>query len=234
MVFVANLTTETLSSVAEFDSIYAQVIILDPLTGHCIDLRNSRATNQRSVGATKLNHASSRSHAVLTIEVTMTEGDRSRAIHSLSSIYLTRSPVITGKMNLVDLAGSENNKVYSSVHASARLAHPVRKLTGNDPSRMAESSAINKSLSVLGQVVRDLNLGKARIPYRNSKLTRILQDALGGSSVGLLICNIAPGTKFRKDTLNTLKYVQICRIHLWNKSSFNPTQLRDECKRRGE
>lgn len=46
---------------------------------------------------------------------------------------------------------------------------------------------------------------QSRIPYRNSKLTRILQDALGGSSVGLLICNIAPGTKFRQDTLNTLK-----------------------------
>ncbi|KAF9023337.1 kinesin-domain-containing protein [Hymenopellis radicata] len=155
MVFVANLSTCPLSSVQEFDTIYA------------------RATNNRSVGATKLNHASSRSHAVLTIEVTMTDGDRT----------------ITGKMNLVDLAGSENNK-----------------LTGNDPSRMAESSAINKSLSVLGQVVRDLNAGKQRIPYRNSKLTRILQDALGGSSVGLLICNIAPGTKFRKDTLNTLNF----------------------------
>lgn len=48
---------------------------------------------------------------------------------------------------------------------------------------------------------------QSRIPYRNSKLTRILQDALGGSSVGLLICNIAPGTKFRQDTLNTLKYI---------------------------
>jgi len=46
---------------------------------------------------------------------------------------------------------------------------------------------------------------QSRIPYRNSKLTRILQDALGGRSVGLLICNLAPGTKFRQDTLNTLK-----------------------------
>ena len=90
---------------------------------------------------------------------------------------------------------------------------------------MAESAAINKSLSVLGQVVHALNQGavsvsqrhsllsylnappptQSRIPYRNSKLTRILQDALGGSSVGLLICNLAPGTKFRQDTLNTLK-----------------------------
>lgn len=98
-------------------------------------------------------------------------------------------------------------------------------MTGNDASRMAESAAINKSLSVLGQVVHALNQGavstllyispslevlncwQSRIPYRNSKLTRILQDALGGSSVGLLICNLAPGTKFRQDTLNTLKSV---------------------------
>lgn len=90
---------------------------------------------------------------------------------------------------------------------------------------MAESAAINKSLSVLGQVVHALNQGavsvfqsrhlilkcftvitsQSRIPYRNSKLTRILQDALGGESVGLLICNLAPGIKFRQDTLNTLK-----------------------------
>lgn len=93
---------------------------------------------------------------------------------------------------------------------------------------MAESSAINKSLTVLGQVVHALNTNavrgyafpttsflvnysfspiKPRVPYRDSKLTRILQDALGGSAIGLLICNLAPGPKFRQDTLNTLKFV---------------------------
>ena len=104
--------------------------------------------------------------------------------------------------------------------ASNSLRQP--QLTGNDASRLQESAAINKSLSVLGQVVHALNQGavgcscclhdsslnckfQSRIPYRNSKLTRILQDALGGSSVGLLICNLAPGLKFRQDTLNTLK-----------------------------
>ncbi|KAF8887574.1 kinesin-like protein [Infundibulicybe gibba] len=157
VVFVANLTSEPIHSMEEFDRIY------------------SRATKHRSVGSTNLNHASSRSHAVLTIEVTMLDSEENRTL--------------TGKINLVDLAGSENNK-----------------LTGNDPSRMAESSAINKSLSVLGQVVHALNQGASRIPYRNSKLTRILQDALGGSSVGLLICNLAPGVKFRQDTLNTLNF----------------------------
>ncbi|KAG9313403.1 P-loop containing nucleoside triphosphate hydrolase protein [Chiua virens] len=156
-VFVANLTSLPISSVEEFGDIY------------------SRASRHRSVGATNLNRASSRSHAVLTIDVTMTDSAAQKTL--------------TGKMNLVDLAGSENNK-----------------LTGNDPTRMAESAAINKSLSVLGQVVHALNQGASRIPYRNSKLTRILQDALGGSSVGLLICNLAPGTKFRQDTLNTLNF----------------------------
>ncbi|KAG6810212.1 hypothetical protein H0H92_012858 [Tricholoma furcatifolium] len=157
MVFVANLTSEPISSVEEFDAIYNQ------------------ATKHRSVGSTNLNRASSRSHAVLTIEARMYDPIENKTL--------------TGKINLVDLAGSENNK-----------------LTGNDPSRMAESAAINKSLSVLGQVVHALNSGASRIPYRNSKLTRILQDALGGTSIGLLICNLAPGTKFRQDTLNTLNF----------------------------
>ncbi|KAL5523354.1 hypothetical protein ACEPAF_1621 [Sanghuangporus sanghuang] len=154
-VFVAHLSSLPISGVQDFDRVYAS------------------ANKRRSTGSTNLNHSSSRSHAILTLQVQM--ADR------------VADQTVTGKINLVDLAGSENNK-----------------LTGNDPSRMAESSAINKSLSVLGQVVHALNQGASRIPYRNSKLTRILQDALGGNAVGLLICNLAPGTKFRQDTWNTL------------------------------
>ncbi|KAH9042670.1 P-loop containing nucleoside triphosphate hydrolase protein [Lactarius pseudohatsudake] len=154
-VFVANLSSVPIQDVSDFNKLY------------------TIANKQRSVGSTLLNRASSRSHAILTLEVKLTRQDK----------------ILTGKMNLVDLAGSENNK-----------------LTGNDTSRLQESAAINKSLSVLGQVVHALNTGASRIPYRNSKLTRILQDALGGSSVGLLICNLAPGLKFRQDTLNTLNF----------------------------
>ncbi|OSC97390.1 kinesin-domain-containing protein [Trametes coccinea BRFM310] len=156
-VFVANLSVCPLETIDDFESAF------------------SRANKQRSVGSTNLNSVSSRSHAILTLHITVTD----------PSNNLT----LAGKLNLVDLAGSENNK-----------------LTGNDASRMAESAAINKSLSVLGQVVHALNQGASRIPYRNSKLTRILQDALGGNSIGLLICNLAPGTKFRQDTLNTLNF----------------------------
>ncbi|KAI0822872.1 P-loop containing nucleoside triphosphate hydrolase protein [Trametes gibbosa] len=156
-VFVANLSVLPVDSLDDFESAFSQ------------------ANKQRSVSSTNLNSVSSRSHAILTLHITVTDP--------------LNSCTLSGKLNLVDLAGSENNR-----------------LTGNDSSRMAESAAINKSLSVLGQVVHALNQGASRIPYRNSKLTRILQDALGGNSVGLLICNLAPGTKFRQDTLNTLNF----------------------------
>ncbi|KAI0254619.1 P-loop containing nucleoside triphosphate hydrolase protein [Lactifluus subvellereus] len=173
-VFVANLSSITVEDVTEFNQLY------------------TTANKQRSVGSTLLNRASSRSHAILTLEVRLTQQDK----------------VLTGKINLVDLAGSENNK-----------------LTGNDSSRLQESAAINKSLSVLGQVVHALNQGASRIPYRNSKLTRILQDALGGSSVGLLICNLAPGLKFRQDTLNTLNFAVRTR-NIENKPVINEQDTR--------
>lgn len=179
-VFVANLSSVPIASVEEFIAIYSQ------------------ASKQRSVGATNLNRSSSRSHAMLTLEVTMTDSSAERSL--------------TGKINLVDLAGSENNK-----------------LTGNDPTRMAESAAINKSLSVLGQVVHALNQGASRIPYRNSKLTRILQDALGGNSVGLLICNLAPGTKFRQDTLNTLNFA-VRTKNVENRPVVNERDMRPQPK----
>ncbi|KAI0300601.1 P-loop containing nucleoside triphosphate hydrolase protein [Multifurca ochricompacta] len=173
-VFVANLSSLPIQDVTEFNRLYVT------------------ANKQRSVGSTFLNIASSRSHAILTIEIKLPQQNK----------------ILTGKINLVDLAGSENNK-----------------LTGNDPSRLQESAAINKSLSVLGQVVHALNQGASRIPYRNSKLTRILQDALGGSSVGLLICNLAPGVKFRQDTLNTLNFAVRTR-NVENKPVINEKDAR--------
>lgn len=82
-------------------------------------------------------------------------------------------PVWTGKINLIDLAGSENNK-----------------LTGNDRERLAESSAINKSLTTLGNVIDALNKGNQRVPYRDSKLTRVLAGELARRT--LLLVALAP------------------------------------------
>ncbi|GHJ84381.1 hypothetical protein NliqN6_0783 [Naganishia liquefaciens] len=114
--------------------------------------------------------------------------------HAILTIYVENQDpdtekILTGKICLVDLAGSEDNN-----------------FTGNDPTRMRESAAINRSLTTLGSVVEALNSKAPRIPYRDSKLTRILQDALGGSSLGMVICNLAPGDRFAKEALRTLKF----------------------------
>nr|KIR50526.1 microtubule motor protein [Cryptococcus bacillisporus CA1280] len=140
------------------------------------------ASKTRKTASTKLNSSSSRSHAILTIHLEMLESS---------------DKVNHGKICFTDLAGSENNN-----------------LTGNDRERMQESSAINTSLTTLGKVVDALNVIAQKggdgtgvfVPYRESKLTRHLQDALGGSSLSLLICCLAPGEKFAKDVINTLQY----------------------------
>ncbi|KAE9385382.1 P-loop containing nucleoside triphosphate hydrolase protein [Gymnopus androsaceus JB14] len=101
-------------------------------------------------------------------------------------------------MHLLDLAGSENNN-----------------LTGNNPSRMKESSAIDTSLTALGLVLK-------LIPYRSSSLTRLLSDALGGSSLALLIVCLAPGTKFRSDLVRSVGFASRTR-GIENKA---PTQVK--------
>ncbi|EAL22482.1 hypothetical protein CNBB3610 [Cryptococcus deneoformans B-3501A] len=140
------------------------------------------ASKTRKTASTKLNSSSSRSHAILTIHLEMLGSS---------------DKVNYGKICFTDLAGSENNN-----------------LTGNDRERMRESSAINTSLTTLGKVVDALNVIAQRggdgtgvfVPYRESKLTRLLQGALGGSSLSLLICCLAPGEKFARDTINTLQF----------------------------
>nr|XP_018263894.1 uncharacterized protein I303_03770 [Kwoniella dejecticola CBS 10117]OBR86052.1 hypothetical protein I303_03770 [Kwoniella dejecticola CBS 10117] len=174
---VADLIIQPINSVTEFDIIY------------------DAAAKTRKTASTKLNSSSSRSHAILTIYLQHPGSD---AGHTTQHGKICASLLITS-YNLTDLAGSENNN-----------------LTGNDKERMRESSAINTSLTTLGKVIDALNekakrghkgSGTAFIPYRDSKLTRLLQDALGGSSQGLLICCLAPGEKFARDTINTLQSV---------------------------
>ncbi|WVR05239.1 hypothetical protein IAU60_002251 [Kwoniella sp. DSM 27419] len=164
------------------------------------------ASKARKTAVTKLNSSSSRSHAILTIHLEIADGTDPTAIR-------------TSKICLTDLAGSENNN-----------------LTGNDKERMRESSAINTSLTTLGKVIDALNAesrrpstGHSFIPYRESKLTRLLQDALGGSSQGLLICCLAPGEKFARDTLHTLQFSKkskaVDNCPIINKKTAHPRRL---------
>ncbi|KAK9762201.1 hypothetical protein K7432_012298 [Basidiobolus ranarum] len=170
-IFVANLSEKTLTSYDQFEKIYAT------------------ACKSRSTASTKLNLASSRSHAILSLQVQWRDEEKQKTI--------------TGKAHLIDLAGSEDNR-----------------RTGNGKDRMAESAAINKSLFVLGQVVEALNAGATRIPYRDSKMTRILQDSLGGRSLAMMIVNVAPGQKFYLETHNTLNFATKSK-EIVNKATVN-------------
>ncbi|XP_004479409.1 kinesin-like protein KIF22 isoform X1 [Dasypus novemcinctus] len=134
------------------------------------------ASRNRTVGATRLNQRSSRSHAVLLVKVDQRER---------FAPFRQRE----GKLYLIDLAGSEDNR-----------------RTGNKGLRLKESGAINTSLFVLGKVVDALNQGLPRVPYRDSKLTRLLQDSLGGSAHSILIANIAPERRFYLDTVTALNF----------------------------
>ena len=137
----------------------------------------------RSVGATLMNADSSRSHSIFTITIETSKrrpGDKPG-----------EAPHITvGKLNLVDLAGSERQ---SKTQASG--------------DRLKEATKINLSLSTLGNVISALVDGKSQhIPYRNSKLTRLLQDSLGGNTKTVMMANLGPADYNFDETMGTLRY----------------------------
>ncbi|XP_058109683.1 kinesin-like protein KIN-10C isoform X2 [Magnolia sinica] len=124
----------------------------------------SSGIQRRKVAHTGLNDVSSRSHGILMIVVSSPCGDGSCS-------------AITGKLNLIDLAGNEDNR-----------------RTGNEGIRLQESAKINQSLFALSNVIYALNNNEYRVPYRESKLTRILQDSLGGTSRALMIACLNPAS----------------------------------------
>ncbi|KAK6140247.1 hypothetical protein DH2020_026045 [Rehmannia glutinosa] len=123
----------------------------------------SLALQRRKVANTGLNDVSSRSHGVLAITISTPSHD-------------SVGHVVTGKLNLIDLAGNEDNR-----------------RTCNEGIRLQESAKINQSLFALSNVIYALNNSQPRIPYRESKLTRILQDSLGGTSRALMVACLNPG-----------------------------------------
>lgn len=133
----------------------------------------------RSVGETLMNKDSSRSHSVFTIYIESAQTDAKG-----------NQNITLGKLNLVDLAGSERQ---SKTHA-----------TGD---RLKEANKINLSLSALGNVISALVDGKSsHIPYRDSKLTRLLQDSLGGNTKTVMIANVSAASDSYDETLGTLRY----------------------------
>ncbi|KAI0467189.1 P-loop containing nucleoside triphosphate hydrolase protein [Xylaria cf. heliscus] len=133
---------------------------------------------KRQVAATKCNDLSSRSHTVFTITACVKKAGEDG-----------EDWVSAGKLNLVDLAGSEN----------------IQR-SGAENKRAAEAGLINKSLLTLGRVINALVDRSSHIPYRESKLTRLLQDSLGGRTKTCIIATISPAKSNLEETISTLDY----------------------------
>merc|ERR1719461_107111 len=137
-------------------------------------------TKNRAVSSTLMNSVSSRSHSIFTVKVHQKdEEDKSRNVFA--------------KFNMVDLAGSERQKG-----------------TGASGQTLKEGANINKSLSALGNVINALvenaNGKKVFIPYRNSKLTRVLQESLGGNSLCTMLATLSPAACNWEETIGTMRY----------------------------
>ncbi|WJX18262.1 Kinesin-like protein KIN-5B, variant 2 [Trifolium repens] len=137
-----------------------------------------RGASKRRTAETLLNKRSSRSHSVFTITVYVKE-----------TVIGDEELIKCGKLNLVDLAGSEN-----ILRSGAREG------------RAREAGEINKSLLTLGRVINALVEHSAHVPYRDSKLTRILRDSLGGKTKTCIIATISPSAYCLEETLSTLDY----------------------------
>uniref|UniRef100_H2ZLU2 Kinesin-like protein n=1 Tax=Ciona savignyi TaxID=51511 RepID=H2ZLU2_CIOSA len=146
----------------------------------------------RSVGATNMNEHSSRSHAIFVITIECSEDGLDGKNH-----------IRVGKLNLVDLAGSER-----------------QTKSGATGERLKEATKINLSLSALGNVISSLVDGRGHIPYRDSKLTRLLQDSLGGNAKTVMVANIGPASYNSDETLTTLRYANRAK-NIQNKPKIN-------------
>ncbi|XP_027337873.1 kinesin-like protein KIN-12B [Abrus precatorius] len=180
-----------------------------------------KGLSNRRIGATSINSESSRSHTVF---ICVVESRCKSAADGISRFK-------TSRINLVDLAGSER-----------------QKLTGAAGERLKEAGNINRSLSQLGNLINILaevsQTGKQRhIPYRDSRLTFLLQESLGGNAKLAMVCAISPAQSCRSETFSTLRFAQRAKA-IKNKAVVNEVmeddvkhlrqvirQLRDELHR---
>ncbi|XP_053476162.1 kinesin-like protein KIF15-A [Ictalurus furcatus] len=155
----------------------------------------SMGWRNRRVASTSMNRESSRSHAVFSM--TLESKETGQGVVNIR----------TSQLNLVDLAGSERQR---DTHAEG--------------SRLKEASSINRSLMCLGQVIMalvDMSNGRSRhVCYRDSKLTFLLRDSLGGNAKTYIIANVHPGSKCFGETLSTLQFAQRAKL-IKNKAMIN-------------
>lgn len=186
-------------------SFYPQGLRVVPVGSYQdIERRISEGTENRTIAATNMNATSSRAHTVLTVhfdQISKTDHGETKK---------------TSVINLVDLAGKKAEEINRfdmsrsnrfSLKGSERASN-----TGATGDRLKESTNINKSLSTLGNVISalaDISSGSKRkivVPYRESTLTKLLQNALGGNSKTVMIAALSPADVNYEETLSTLRF----------------------------
>lgn len=145
----------------------------------------SRSSSQRKTAATDLNPNSSRSHCIFTVIVQI-----------IKDSVLDGDMVVPGRIHCVDLAGSENSKRAGVV---------------GDRVKQQEGMAINQSLLALNRVIIGVSKGESYIPFRSSPLTRILQNALGGSNFTAMVATVSADSVDFDETVSTLEYANRVR-----------------------
>ncbi|GAA0172516.1 microtubule binding motor protein [Lithospermum erythrorhizon] len=158
-----------------------------------------KGSAKRRTAETLLNKQSSRSHSIFSI-----------TIHIKEVTPEGEEMIKCGKLNLVDLAGSENVSRSGAREGRAR-----------------EAGEINKSLLTLGRVINTLVDHSGHIPYRDSKLTRLLRDSLGGKTKTCIIATVSPSIQCLEETLNTLDYAHRAK-NIKNKPEINQKMMKSE------
>lgn len=160
------------------------------------------AANKRKTAVTNINETSSRSHSLVVIY-----------LDQVDYTSVREGQRIVSRLNLVDLAGSEK------LHKTNAVGE-----------RLEEAKKINLSLTLLGNVIYKLTDGKSGyVPYRDSKLTRILQESLGGNSITTLVCHCSIAMYNREETLSTLRFAQRAK-RVRNKPQINKDLSAKELK----
>ncbi len=201
-----NIDGEVIIVGAKEESVHSKVQMMSLLND---------GSKHRTTSATKMNSTSSRSHAIFTViikhsiyldNVANSEDNNILDTHMLNKSN-AKCEIRTSKFHFVDLAGSERVK-----------------RTGAIGQQLKEGIDINKGLLALGNVISALGdenkRGKVHVPYRDSKLTRILQDSLGGNSKTLMICCVSPSILNFNESLNSLRYANRAR-NIENKPIIN-------------
>ncbi|KAG8370628.1 hypothetical protein BUALT_Bualt13G0003100 [Buddleja alternifolia] len=207
---------------------YQKLLVENSFTKNTLEIRNSSQTGL-SVPDASLVHVSTTPDIIYLMNIGQRNravgatalNDRSSRSHSCLTVHvqgrdLTSGNIIRGCMHLVDLAGSE--RVDKS------------EVTGD---RLKEAQHINRSLSALGDVISSLAQKSSHVPYRNSKLTQLLQDSLGGQAKTLMFVHISPEPDAIGETISTLKFAErVATVELGaarvNKDSADVKELKEQ------